>query len=375
MIKVAIPITGINEFKSLKKVVLSGKFVSGENVEIFEKDYAKFIGTKYAVAVNSGTAALHASLASLGLKKGDEVIVPAISFVSSATAILHQGCIPVFCDVNLENYCMCPTSLEKNITKRTKAIIPVHFAGSSCEMKKIIKIAKKYKIKIIEDCAQAHGTKYFGKNVGTFGEVSCFSFYATKHMTTGEGGILCTDNKNIRDFCRSFRNHGMKDRDTHFQLGYNFRMSELNAAIGRVQLKKLNQINQKRVKNSLYLLENLKNQKNKIKWFQIQEPIKEIYHTYFWCPIRIISKKISIDEVKNKLKKRGIEIRSRYKFPLYRQKVFQNFYFKKNQNYRKLRLLNAEKLSGKIFGLPNHYKLKKKDLDYIIKTMGNLFEK
>ena len=372
MIKVAIPITGINEFKALKKVVLSGKFVSGENVEIFEKDYAKFIGTKYAVAVNSGTAALHASLASLGLKKGDEVIVPAISFVSSATAILHQGCIPIFCDVNLENYCMCPISLEKSITKKTKAIIPVHFAGSSCEMKKIIKIAKKYKLKIIEDCAQAHGTKYYGKKVGTFGEISCFSFYATKHMTTGEGGILCTNDKKIRDFCRSFRNHGMRDRDTHFQLGYNFRMSELNAAIGRVQLKKLNLINQQRVKNSLYLLKNLK---NKNKWFQIQDPIKHIYHTYFWCPIRILSKKITIDQVKNKLKKKGIEIRSRYKFPLYRQKVFQNTHLRSNQNYKNLKLINAEKLSGKIFGLPNHYKLKKRDLDYIIKTVGSLFER
>ena len=159
MIKVAIPITGYDEFNSLKKIVFNGKFVSGKNVEIFEKEYAKYIGTKYAVAVNSGTAALHASLASLGLKSGDEVIVPAISFVSSATAILHQGCTPIFCDVNLENYCLSAESLEKSITKKTKAIIPVHFAGSACEMKKIVKIAKKYKLKIIEDCAQAHGTK------------------------------------------------------------------------------------------------------------------------------------------------------------------------------------------------------------------------
>ena len=259
MIKVAIPTTGITEFNALKKIVFSGKFVSGRTVEIFEKEYAKYIGTKYAVAVNSGTAALHASLASLGLKNGDEVIVPAISFVSSATAILHQGCTPIFCDVNLENYCLSPENLEKKITKKTKAIIPVHFAGSACEMKKILKIANKHKLKIIEDCAQAHGTKYYGKKVGTFGTISCFSFYATKHMTTGEGGILCTDDKKIRDFCRMFRNHGMKDRDTHFQLGYNYRMSELNAAIGRVQLKKLNQINNKRVKNKFFHIVKINN--------------------------------------------------------------------------------------------------------------------
>ena len=375
MIKVAVPITGNEEFKALKKVIFSGKFVSGNNVEKFEKEYAKFIGTKYAVAVNSGTAALHASLASLDLKKDDEVIVPSISFVSSATAILHQGCIPIFCDVDIENYCMCPKNLEKNITKKTKAIMPVHFAGSACNMKVIIKIAKKYNLKIIEDCAQAHGTKYDGKKVGSFGDISCFSFYATKHMTTGEGGIICTNNKKIRDFCLVFRNHGLKDRDTHIQLGYNYRMGELNAAIGRIQLKKLNKINNQRVKNSLYIINKLSKSQLKNKWFKVQNPIKNIYHTYFWCPIRILSNKISINEVRNKLKKKGIEIRSRYKYPLYRQKVFQKINYKSSQNYVKLNLKNSEKLSGKIFGLPNHYKLKKKDLDYVISTMESLFEK
>tara|TARA_B100000989_G_scaffold287115_1_gene256418 strand:- start:2921 stop:4048 length:1128 start_codon:yes stop_codon:yes gene_type:complete len=375
MIKVAIPITGNSEFKALKKIVYNGRFVSGKNVELFERRYANFVGTKYAVAVNSGTAALHAALASLKLKKGDEVIVPAISFVSSATSILHQGCTPIFCDVDMQNYCMCPESLEKSITKKTKAIIPVHFAGSTCQMEKIVSIAKKNKIKIIEDCSQAHGSKYRGTKVGNFGEISCFSFYATKHMTTGEGGILCTNNKKIRDFCSSFRNHGMVDRDTHIQLGYNFRMSELNAAIGLVQLKKLNKINNQRIKNSLYVLKELKKLENGKCWFKIQEPIKDIHHTYFWCPIRIVSKNISIDNVKNKLKNKGIEIRSRYKFPLYKQEVFQKINHQKSQNYKKLKLKNSEELSGKIFGLPNHYKLKKKDLDYIINVMGKLFEK
>ena len=228
-------------------------------------------------------------------------------------------------------------------------------------MEKIVSIAKKNKLKIIEDCSQAHGSKYRGTKVGNFGQISCFSFYATKHMTTGEGGILCTNNKKIRDFCLSFRNHGMVDRDTHIQLGYNFRMSELNAAIGLVQLKKLNKINNQRIKKfPIYILKELKKLENGKCWFKIQEPIKDIYHTYFWCPIRIVSKNISIDKVKNKLKKKGIEIRSRYKFPLYKQEVFQKINHQKNQNYKKLILKNSEELSGKIFGLPNHYKLKKR---------------
>ena len=375
MIKVAIPITGKEEYAAIKKVVYSGKFVSGKIVENFEKEYAKFVGTKYAVALNSGTAALHASLSSLGLKPGDEVIVPAMSFISSATAILHHGCTPIFCDVDIENYCMDPKSFEEKISKKTKAVIPVHFAGSSCNMFKIMKIAKRYKIKVIEDCSQAHGTKFNGKLVGTFGDVSCFSFYATKHMTTGEGGILCTNDKKISNFCKSFRNHGMVDRDTHKLLGYNFRMGEINAAIGRIQLKKLKRINNKRVKNSLYILKKLKNLHNEKKWFKIQEPKNNIFHTYFWCPIRIISQKINLSLVKKKLKQKGIEIRSRYKYPLYKQKVFQDLKLNGSQNYKKLNLNNAEELSGRIFGLPNHYKLTKKNLDFIIKTLGNLFEK
>ena len=199
MIKVAIPITGQQEYKALKKIIFSGKFVSGKTVEIFEKDFAKFIGTKYAICMNSGTAALHAALSSINLKPNDEVIVPAMSFISTATAVLHQRCKPIFCDVNLNNYCMSPDSFKEKITNKTKAVIPVHFAGSSCDMNKISRIAKQNNIKVIEDCSQAHGTKYFGKTVGNFGEVSCFSFYATKHMTTGEGGILCTNQKkNLR---------------------------------------------------------------------------------------------------------------------------------------------------------------------------------
>ena len=373
MIKVAVPITGKDEYKSIKNIIFSGKFVNGKYVELFEKKFANYIGTKYAVCFNSGTAALHASLSALNLREKDEVIVPSISFISSATAILHQGCKPIFCDVKLDNYCLDSKSLESKITKNTKAIIPVHFAGSACEMAEITRIAKKYKLKIIEDCSQAHGTKIKNKKVGSLGDISCFSFYATKHMTTGEGGILCTNSKKINDYCKSFRNHGMVDRDTHVLLGYNYRMSEINASIGMVQLKKLDKINKKRIYNSKYILSGLKKNINHKTWFEVQEPKKEIFHTYFWCPLRIISKKITIDEVKKRLKSHGIEIRSRYKYPLYKQKIFQNLKQQKPQNYRKLYLENSEKLSGKIFGLPNHYKLTKKELDYIIKKVSNLF--
>ena len=245
VIKVSVPFTGLKEYKAVKEVYLNGKFVSGKNVDLFEKNFAKYINTKYACAVNSGTAALHTALRCLDLKKNDEVIVPSISFMSTATAVLQNGNIPVFCDVNIDDYCINPQDLEKKISKKTKAIIIVHFAGNVCEMSQILKIAKKNKIKIIEDCAQAHGSKYENKKVGSFGDISCFSFYATKHMTTGEGGILCFQNRKYNNIAKKFRNHGLKNRNEHEILGFNYRMNEIAAIMGNVQLKSLDKINKK----------------------------------------------------------------------------------------------------------------------------------
>ena len=371
-IKVAVPYTGIEEYKSIKKIMYSGNFVSGKLVKKFEDKFSKFIGLKSATAFNSGTASLHAALNVLGLKKNDEVIVPSISFMSTATAVLHQGCTPIFCDVDINNYCLDAEDFKKKITRKTKAVIPVHFAGNSCEINKIVKIAKEKKIAVIEDCAQAHGTKYKNKKVGSFGDISCFSFYATKHMTTGEGGILCTNNRKFSEKSKVFRNHGLVNRNDHVTLGYNYRMNELAAAMGIEQLKKLNRFNSIRRKNSLYLLKKLKGKKNK--WFELQKISNNIYHTYFWCPLRIIDKKIKIDDVIKRLRNKNIEIRTRYKFPLYKQKVIQNLKLNSSQNYKKLFLKNSEKIAGRIFGLPNHHKLKKKQLDYIIKTINNLYE-
>ncbi len=371
-IKVSIPYTGQEEYKSVRDVILSGKFVSGKLVKKFEQKFSKYLNLKYATAFNSGTASLHAALNALNLKKNHEVIVPSISFMSTATAVLHQGCVPIFCDVKIKNYCMDANDFREKITKNTKAVIIVHFAGSSCEVDKIIKIARQKKIYVIEDCAQAHGTKFKNKKVGSFGDVSCFSFYATKHMTTGEGGILCTNKKKIAENSKIFRNHGLVNRNDHNTLGYNYRMNELSAAIGLEQLKKLDKFNSLRRKNSLYILEKLRN-KNK-NWFEAQNIDKNIFHTFFWCPVRILRKNIKLDDVIKKLKKKGIETRSRYKFPLYKQKVIKNLKIKSSQKYRDIYLKNSEIIAGRILGLPNHHKLTRRQLDYIVKTFANLYD-
>ena len=369
IIKVSVPYIGLKEYKAVKEVFLNGKFVSGKNVDLFEKSFAKYINTKYACAVNSGTAALHTALKCLNLKKNDEVIVPAISFMSTATAVLQNGNIPIFCDVNKDDYCLDPQDLKRKINKKTKAIILVHFAGNVCEINPILKIAKKNKIKIIEDCAQSHGSKYKNKKVGSFGDISCFSFYATKHMTTGEGGILCFQNKKYNLIAKKFRNHGLKNRDEHEMLGFNYRMNEIAGIMGNVQLKSLDKINKKRIDNSIKII----NELNKLKqnWFQTQ-PIKpNTLHTFFWLPIRIKNSKIKLHNVIKYFSKNNVELRHRYKYPLYKHPLFKKI--KNNiQNYSKLYLKNSEVLAGNIFGLPNHHKLSKIEILKIVKLMKNL---
>ncbi len=366
-IKVAVPSVDLKEYKRIKEVVLNGKIVSGKYVKEFENKFSKFVGTKYSCAVNSGTAALHTALRCLELKPGSEVIVPAISFMSTASAVLHHNCIPKFCDISHKDYCISVDDLKKKISNRTKAVIITHFTGNVCELDKIKKILKKKNIPLIEDCAQAHGSEFKNKKVGTFGDISCFSFYVTKHMTTGEGGILCFNSKKYEKISKMFRNHGLKNRDEHEIVGYNYRMNEIAALIGIEQLKKVNKINNLRIRNSKYIIKSLR--KIKQNWFELQHIPNYSKHTFFWLAIRIIDKTIRLEDIIKYLNKKGIEVRSRYNYPLYKHPLFLKI--KNNQNYRKVFLTNSEKLAGNILGLPNHQKLKKKDLDYIVETIAN----
>lgn len=368
-IKVSVPYIGLKEFNAVKPVFLNGKFVSGKNVALFEKKFSKYINTKYACAVNSGTAALHTALQCLGLKKNDEVIVPAISFMSTATAVLQNGNIPVFCDVKLDDYCLDPFDFEKKITKKTKAVIVVHFTGNVCEMNMIIKIAKKNNIRIIEDCSQSHGSKYKNKKVGGFGDISCFSFYATKHMTTGEGGILCYQNKKYELTAKKFRNHGLKNRNEHEILGFNYRMNEISGIMGCIQLRSLDKFNKKRIINSLKIIKKLRTIKQN--WFEIQKVKPNSVHTFFWLPIRITNPKIKLSKVIKYFSRNKVELRHRYKYPLYKHPLFKSLK-NSSQNYSKLFLKNAETLAGNIFGLPNHHKLRNKEILKIVNLMKKL---
>jgi len=358
-IKVAEPQVGEEEVAAVREVLLSGNYVSGKKVEEFERHFAEYIGSDHAVAVNSGTAALYIALEALGVGKGDEVIVPPLTFFATVSAVLYLGAIPVFADIDLDDLCLSPESTEMHITPKTKAIIPVHLFGTAAKMDNFLFLSSKYGISILEDCAQAHGTEYNGKKVGGIGQAGIFSFFATKHMTTGEGGMITTNISHVAKKCRILRNHGMIDRDTHRILGFNNRMTEIEAAIGMIQLNKLDNMNKQRITNSEYLIKHLKT----LQWARVPVHDKHIKHTYFWCPLMVESDRI--EELKHHLIKHNIGFRHRYKGPLYKQQPLRRI----GLNYSAVYLPNVEEIVGKIIGLPNHPGLKKEELDRIIEVL------
>jgi perosamine synthetase len=377
-IKVAEPLVGEEEVAAIREVLFSGMYVSGKKVQEFETRYAEYIGTKHAVMVSSGTSAIHLILDALGIGPGDEVIVPALTFFSTATAVIHQNAIPIFADID-DHYCMDPASVEQVITERTKAIIPVHYFGYMADMNPLMEIARQHNLFVIEDCAQAHGAEYYGKKAGSIGDAGAFSFFATKNMTTGEGGGITTNNEEIAKRAKLTRAHGMINRDDHALLGYNYRMTEMEAAFGLVQLSKLDGFNEARIKNSDYILNRLRD----LEWLAIETFDPNIKHVYFWCPIRVLEEKTGkpASDFGKYLKDNGIGFRQRYQEPLNRQimllekKVYPKQcpfscpFYGKEVDYSKVHLPNAEKLCGKIFGLPNHPKLEQRHLDRVVEVV------
>jgi len=362
-IKVASPIVGRDEVKAVTDVLLSGKFVSGQKVVEFEEAFARYVGSRYAIAVDSGTSALYISLQAAGVGEGDEVIVPPITFFATVSSVLYLRAKPVFADIDADDLCLSPKDTEEKITSKTKAIIPVHLFGNAAKMDEFLELSRKTDLPIIEDCAQAHGTEYNGEKVGRFGKAGCFSFFATKHMTTGEGGIITTNDSKVAEKSRIIRNHGMVGRDRHVLLGFNNRMTEIEAAMGMVQLKQLDALNARRIANSKYLLARLAD----LSWAKLLPMRPNVKHTYFWCPLMLAEDMTdkSLDELKKHLQNNRIECRQRYKEPLYKQEVLRNL----GLDYSNIFLPNAESVAGKVLGLPNHPGLTKGSLDRIVKVL------
>ena len=244
-ISLAQPQLNGNEYKYLMDAFLSTWISStGEYITKFEESFSKYCGVKYGVAVSNGTTALHLALVALGIGTGDEVIVPDITFAATINAVLYTGARPVIVDIEKDSWCISPEEIEKAITDKTKAIIPVHIYGQPCDMDSIGKIAQKYNLYIVEDCAEAHGAEWNHKKVGSFGNIACFSFFGNKVITTGEGGMCITDDQKLSEKMRILRDHGMskEKRYYHEHVGFNYRMTNLQAAIGTAQVERIDKI-------------------------------------------------------------------------------------------------------------------------------------
>lgn len=288
---------------------------SGSFVPEFENKFANFLGVKYATTLCNGTAALHIALLSLGIGKGDEVIVPAFTMGATWLAVIYTGATPVFVDCELETFNIDPNLIEAKITKRTKAIIPVHIYGHPAEMDKIMKIAKKHNLRVIEDAAEAHGAEFRDKKCGSFGDINCFSFYSNKVITTGEGGMIVTDDPKLAEKSKLFKDlhHSKKIRFIHDGVGYNYRMTNLQAAVGCGELKHINEyIKLKQHMSSFY--ESLLKDIPGIKLPVTKDYVKNVYWMY---GILVDKEKygISRDELRIKLKELGIETRDFFYSP------------------------------------------------------------
>jgi len=376
MIRLSDNYTDRNDIKAVEKVIKSGWFTQGPCVEKFEKIFAEYIGVKYAIALNSCTAALHLAIKSIGIKPGDEVIVPSLSFVATASCVLFEGGRPIFAEIDPETLNIDPEDIEKKINSRTKAIIPVHFAGMPAEMDLINEIGKKYNLIVIEDSAHAIGAEYKEKMVGNLGNIGCFSFYSNKNMTTGEGGMLTTNEKKIAEIVKMIRSHGMskslwerigKKASWNYdivELGYNYRMNEIGAALGIEQFKKLEKMNKKRIKNAKMLTNLLKN----VDGLFIPKVKKNVKNVFYIFPIRIVDAKISRDDFIEKLRMNSVEAGVHYPpihlFTLYR-KLF---------GYKPGDLPITEKIFKQLVTLPMHQNLKKKEIEYVANTVKSLLE-
>ena len=358
MILTNAPQIGREEIEAVVKVLESGILTTGlgagPTVKQFEHDFARFVKAKYAVAVNSGTAALHMALLAAEIRRGNEVILPSFTFTATAETVALTGARPVFVDIEPRTYTIDPEKIEKAVTRKTKAVIPVDLYGLSAEMKSIREIADKHGLVVIEDAAQAHGATYHGKSPGFYADLACWSFYASKNMTTGEGGMVTTNDEEFAQKLRCVRSHGEKKKYTSVMLGHNYRMPEIEAAIGCVQLKKLPKFLKKRRRNAEILSKRLK----RAKGLRLPEEPKELRHSWYLYTVRLEGARASKrDKLVDQLKERGVGVGVYYNPPIHLMPFYSRF--------KRHRLMETEKASKQVFSLPVHPGVTAKQANFI----------
>ena len=360
--------------KSVIKVIERGSYwAAGPEVEEFEELVAGYIGRKYGVSFNSGTSALHAILLAYDLKAGDEVIVPSFTFIATANAALFVGAKPVFADVEEETFGLSPSDVQEKITRKTKAIMPIHYGGLPCHIKELQRIAKDNDIILIEDAAESIGASIDGRKAGSFSDVAMFSFCGNKVITTGEGGMVVTDSKEIWERLKLIRSHGRLEVEPYFAttesldyitLGYNWRMSSITAALGVSQMKKLERVIEMRRRNADYLGSRL----SKISGVELETPPKGYFHVYQMYTIRVRGRKSVRDALKDHLAKKGIMSK------VYFDPVHLTSFYRRNFKHKKGELPITEKLSEEVLTLPMYPILLKDEMDYIAKSIDEFID-
>ncbi|GCF10068.1 DegT/DnrJ/EryC1/StrS family aminotransferase [Dictyobacter arantiisoli] len=371
MIPIAHPLIGIEEKNAVLQVLESAQLAQGEQVLRFEREFARACQVEDAIAVSSGTAALYLALLAHGIGPGDEVITTAFSFAATANVIFLVGATPVFVDIESDTYNLDPALVARAVTKKTKAILPVHLYGNPCSIGQLLQIAEEHHLTLIEDACQAHAATVHGKPVGGFG-TGCFSFYATKNMTTGEGGMVTTNNSTVAERVRLLRNHGQKARYSHIALGYNLRMTDIQGALGVVQLKRLEQMTEQRIANATFLTEQLQT--------ALQTPVAhpEHRHVYHQYTIQVPDER---DAWIGRLQARGVGSCVHYPVPIHRQPFYQahpdtyrciGSHGTASASYADARLPITEAAAQHVLSLPVHPALSTEDLATIAREVLNL---
>jgi len=361
-IPLADPLIGDEEAEAVYDVVRSGWVREGKIVDEFEREFAKYLGMKYAIATSSGTTALHVTLASLGVQRGDEVVLP--SFTCSppvSMTLLLQG-VPVFADIETQTYNIDADGVRKMLSRKTKAIMPINYAGHPAELDVLQEVASEFGVYLVNDAAQALGGTYKGKNIANFGDVVVFSFSPNKTITTGEGGMIVTNDEGIAEKARIIKDYGQKERFHYIELGSNYHLTEMQAAMGLVQMRKIDAIIKRKRSNAELLTEKL----STVKHVATPVELPGCVHAYCLYSIRVLSSKVDRNSLMEKLENAGIQTRV-YFPPMHKSPLVKKFKFRMDK------LQNTENVSSTVLSLPSSPKLGEREVEYVYEVMRNAF--
>ena len=362
-----------HDVQKVSSVIRKGMYwATGPEIREFEKKAAEYVGVKYALALNSGTSALHVVLAAHDIRKGDEVIVPSFTFIATANAALFVDARPVFAEIEGETYGLDPTDVERRITPKTKAIMPIHYGGSPCQIEKLKHIAGKHNLILMEDAAESLGAMVNNKKVGSFGDSAILSFCSPKVITMGEGGMIFTDSRDVYEKARLIYNHGRAETSDYFSsteqmeyvtLGYNFRMSTMTAALGLSQIDKIDRVTHMRRENANYLGKAL----SEVEELEIPKEPGGYFHIYQMYTIRVKGGRSVRDRLKEYLNQNGIGAK------VYFDPVHLSLFYRREFGYKRGDLPETEKISQEVLTLPMYPSLTESEMDYIVEKVKGFF--